>query len=70
MKSGAIASVGQPAQATCSMAVTRPASPKAIFTVWTEAERGLSKRLSSARVMTIFTGLPPMALEASAAPTA
>ena len=52
------------------MAVTRPASPNAIFTVWTEAERGLSKRLSSARVMTIFTGLPPIALEARAAPTA
>jgi hypothetical protein len=52
------------------MAVTRPPSPNAIFTVCTEGERGLSKRLSSARVNTSFTGLPPMALEASAAATA
>ena len=69
MKNGAMASVGQPAAAVCSMAVTRPASPKAIRTTCTDGERGLSNRLSSARVKTSFTGLPA-ALAASAAATA
>ena len=37
--------------------------------VWTDGERNESKRMSSARVSTIFTGLPS-ALAASAAGTA
>ena len=69
MKNGAITWVGQPAQAAWSIAVTRPPSPNAIFTTWTEGERKESKRLSSARVQTIFTGRPS-ALAASAAGTA
>ena len=62
-------SVGQPAAAAWSMAVTRPPSPKAIRTLWTEGERKLSKRVSSSRVKTSLTGLP-RALEARAAGTA
>jgi hypothetical protein len=70
MKNGAITSVGQPAHAAWSMPITWPPGPKAIFTTWVEAERGLSKRTSSGRVQTIFTGLPPIAFDARAAPTA
>ena len=64
-----MASVGQPAAAACSIAVTRPASPNAIRTVCTEGDRGESKAASSARVKTSFTGLPN-AFDASAAGTA
>ena len=60
---------GQPAAAACSMAVIFPCSPNAIRNTWTEGERGESKRASSARVQTIFTGLPT-ALAARAAGTA
>ena len=68
MNAGAMTAVGQPAAAWCSIAVTRPPSPKAIRTTCVEGDRGQSKRISSARVQTILTGLPT-ALAASAAGT-
>src|SRR5208337_1539577 len=68
MNPSAMTKVGQPAEAWCSMAVTLPPSPNAMRRIWIEGERNESKRISSARVSSIFTGLPS-AFAASAAGT-
>ena len=65
-KLGAMAAVGQPAAAAWSYASGRPRWSSAVRTRCTEGDRIQSKRASSGRVNTIFTGFPS-ALAVSAA---